>query len=792
MFLVKNATWLYWLLLLASPGFSQQTLTVGGFVADSSTGERLVGAVVRPEQAGRGTTTNAQGYFTLIVRPNQQLNVSFIGYESARFNVDSLRNGTTILLRPVAQNLAQVTVTESRWRDQAIGITTIPIRQLRQVPMLFGESDLMKALAFTPGVTVGNEGTSGLLVRGGSPDQNLILLDDVPLYNQSHLFGLVSTFNPDAVKNVTLYKGAFPARFGGRLSSVVDVTMRDGNTQDHKREVSVGLISSRFLFEGPLSKKTALRPTYMVSARSSYLTLFLLPVIIAYNQGKADNYANYWLYDINAKLTLPLSATRRLSVSLFRGHDYFYGWDGGNTERSKFQLDWGNTTATVRYHQAMQGNLFLTGMVGYSNYQYQSGYTNYAIENRQQNLVNEFVIGSSVRDWIARGGLDWHIRADLELNTGFETTIHRYVPSALRTTFTVGERIRQVTNSPIDAFEQAIYVDTKWQPSRKLTLQPGLRLVGYRVGSSIYPSAEPRLALNWNTTDKLALKAGYSTMRQFVHLLSSNAVGLPNDIWVPATITVPPQRASQLTVGLATSLGKAETWQLSVEGYYKWLNNLIDLSTGANLLGTFDATWEQAIERNGRGLVRGLEVMLHKPGGRLNGWLAYTYARSDRQFATINDGRWFRANFDRRHVGNVVLNYQLKPRVAASVAWQYQSGQPATVPVALVRDPANAFYPNYVYGDRNNFQSSAFHRLDLSVAFTKQTRKQRTRTWTWGVINAYNRQNPLFLTVSSSGIYPPFTPDDDLFFQKPIGYRSALTQQSLFPVLPYLAYSLKL
>ena len=451
-------------------------------------------------------------------------------------------------------------------------------------------------------------------------------------------------------------------------------------------------------------------------------------------------------------------------------------------------MDWGNTTATIRYHQAVRANLFFTGLAGYSRYQYRSGYTNYAYDEEKLNQTNQFILGSSVRDWIARGGLEWHVRPAWQIRAGIETIVHQYVPSVLKTTFTVGQTILATTNQPINSIEQAVYGEQEWRPSSNLTIQPGLRLVGYRVGTKTYPSVEPRLGVNWTVWDKLTLKAGYSKMRQFVHLLNSNAVGLPNDIWVPATANVAPQRASQLTAGLATSLGKRQTIQVSVEGYYKWLNDLTDVATGASLLGTFDESWEKTIEKHGQGRARGIEVMLHKPTGRLNGWMAYTYAKNERQFSSINEGRWFRANFDRRHVGNLVVNYQLRPRVSVSSAWQYQSGQPTTVPVALVRDPANSYYPNYVYGGRNNFQMPSYHRLDLSLAFDRTTRRHHTRTWTVGVINAYNRRNPLFLRLQNRGVFKePYQ-----FLQEPIGYRSTLLQQSFFPVLPYLSYSIKL
>lgn len=773
-------------LLTMVPALAQTTRLTNGFVADAHTGERLVGAVVRV--GTQGTTTNQQGYFSLLAAPGSRLTVSFVGYATGTWLPDTLRAGATLGLTAQPNQLAEVTVSDNSLRDRLTGVTTIPIAQLRQMPMPFGENDVMKALAQTPGVVAGNEGTTGLLVRGGSPDQNLILLDEVPLYNQSHLFGLVSTFNPDAIKNVTLYKGAFPARFGGRLSSVIDVTMRDGNTRTRQGELHAGLLSSRLLLEGPLGKTRTLQPTYMVSARSSYLTLFLLPSIIAFNKGVAPGYFNYWLYDLNAKVTLPLSPTQRLSVSLFKGHDYWYGFDGSRTEQSRFGLDWGNTAATVRYSQTLGRGVFLTATAGYTQYRYGSGYTNYALQDGQRSQTSRFLLGSLVRDWLVRGGLEWQHNPVWQFRMGLESTLHRYIPSVLRTTFDVGQQVLASTNRPVDAVEQALYAESEWRPIPRLSLQPGVRLVGYTVRQRMYTSPEPRLSSNWAVTDRLTLKLGYSRIGQFVHLLTSNAIELPNDIWLPATPNVPPQRATQLSAGLTYPIGK-QGIQLSIDGYYKRFSNLIELATGASVLGTFDQSWEQSVEKGGIGRARGLELMLHKPAGRFNGWLAYTYARNDRRFETINGGNCFRANFDRRHVGNVVLNYRLAPRIAVSSAWQYQSGQPATVPVALIRDPESSVYPNYVYSDRNTMEMAPYHRLDLSLAFDRVTRRGNTRTWTLGVINAYNRRNPLFLTIRNRGIMerPP-----GAMWSQTVGYTSTLLQQSFFPVLPYLSYSLRL
>ena len=337
-----------------------QSITYNGYVRDSLSGEVLIGANILLNK-NTGTVSNKHGFFSIHVPAGStQLQVSFAGYPPKILPLNPHEPFLQVLLSPTELKTVVVTPDQVESSQKIAGLIDIPVERLKAIPMAFGETDIIKALAFTPGVSVGNEGTSGLLVRGGSPDQNMILLDDAPLYNQSHLFGFVSTFNADAIKKVDLYKGAFLARFGGRLSSVIDVTMKDGNVKTLKKEFTVGLLSSRLFMEGPLLKRQEHNKTsFMLSARSSYFALFLLPTMISYRNGSADSYFNYWLYDLNAKVTHQISKNQSLSFSVFRGHDYWNGWDGGLTERSKFQLDWGNTTGTIKYNHMINARLFM-------------------------------------------------------------------------------------------------------------------------------------------------------------------------------------------------------------------------------------------------------------------------------------------------------------------------------------------------------------------------------------------------------------------------------------------------
>ncbi len=480
------------LLLAFNQSLLAQNQTVAGYVKDQLTGEPLIGCTVRAEQAKAATVTNTAGYFSIRLLLATVINVSYLGYASRRFLVDSLPSRpVTIALVPQPSEIQGVSVvaTQIPAENNLPGVVSIPVAQLKQIPMALGETDIVKALALTPGVTVGNEATAGLLVRGGSPDQNLIRLDEATLYNQTHLFGFASAFNSDAIKHVTLYKGVFPARFGGRLSSVLDITTREGNQYKTAREINVGLLSSRFLVDGPVNRRWRRPATYMVSARSSYITLFLLPTIISYNRGNAEGYFNYWLYDINAKMTVALDSSKRLSVSLFRGRDDWYGWDGNRQERSKFGLNWGNTTGTLRYTQAIRKSLFWSALLAYSQYQYQTGYSNYTVEDQNQTLSSRYGIQSSVRDWSVRMGLEWFVSPQYEFRAGAETILHRYQPSSVRTTFDLNKA--DGSNPPINAVEQAFYTENDWKPTSSMALSLGVRTVFFAVLGKTYPSVEP-------------------------------------------------------------------------------------------------------------------------------------------------------------------------------------------------------------------------------------------------------------------------------------------------------------
>ncbi len=778
---------LFILLILSNVSLAQR-VTVSGYVTDRTSGEALIGATVYDTRQNSGTTANRSGYFSLSITQSTKIRFSYVGYEPVVVDVVSLRDTVVqINLLPTTTEIAPVSVSatvENSAINQQLGLVAIPIGQLKAVPALFGETDIIKALALTPGVTVGNEGTTGLQVRGGSPDQNLIILDDATVYNVSHLFGFVSTFNPDAVRKVDLYKAAFPARFGGRLSSIIDVTMKEGNNQHRRAEASVGLVSSRLLLEGPLSKRLWGRSSYFISARSSYFTLFLLPTLIAFQASQNGQYFNYWLYDVNAKANHQFKDGSRLLVSLYNGNDIWAAQEGSQTDRSRFGLNWGNTTASVRYTRALLKNLFLRSTLTFSRYRYGIETQARTKQNDDWTIAQRFSATSGIRDFTAKAALEWNPLPGHNVQFGVEAIRHRFRPTRISTTYGINPDTLARINASVAATEVAVYAEDDFRLVKWLRGNVGIRAVSYQVANQRYTYAEPRFSLSILPTDRLSVKFAYSNMHQFVHLLSSNSVGLPNDVWVPATQSVPPQASDQTAVGITYSIPN-QSINVTLEAYHKQSSNLIDYQTGTNFLTNFNRQWENTVERDGVGDSKGIEMLVLKTQGRLTGWMGYTLARHRRRFATIDQNRWYDATFDRRHVFSLTGQYAVSEKVSASATWVYQSGQPTTVPIALQENIGReaTAYPLLIYGDRNNFRMPAYHRLDLGVTVRHTTRKRRDAQWSFGVYNAYNRYNPFFLDFNR-----------DLIFNSPVqivGFDYKVVRKAVFPVLPYLSYNLQ-
>ena len=718
--------------------------TLSGYVEDAASGEKLIGAVLYEPTLQKGTTTNRYGFFSLTLPAGQlQVVVFHIGYQSdtlaTRLDQDVQ---LTIALQPTPLEMGAVQVEAERLdpiqEQSQMSVVQVPIRQIKNAPVLMGEVDVLKTLQLLPGVQSGAEGMSGLYVRGGSPDQNLLLLDGAPVYNASHLFGFFSVFNANAIKNVQLTKAGFPARYGGRLSSVLEVDMKDGNMKTFEGEGSVGLIASQLTLQGPLRKD---RTSFIVSARRTYIDLLIRPFLPSNNKG------GYHFYDLNAKLNHIFSPNSRVFLNVYGGDDRFWSdVDQLSTavdHRSTTTLDGERETDTLRLR-------------------YRSG----------------------IRDWGLKLDFDYIPNPAHYIRFGGSSTLHTYSPGAAQIKVNPADGAPEDTTlaaQVTDALEYSLYGEDEVLLTDRLKANVGLHTSGFLVNDEFYTSWQPRVSMRYLLPSDWAVKASYALMRQYIHLLSNSTVGLPTDLWLPATERVRPQWSRQFGVGLARQL--KDQYEFSLEGYYKTMTNLIEYREGASFLVGFgeNEDWQDKVEI-GRGWSYGTELFVQKKRGRTTGWIGYTLSWTKRRFDRLNQGRAFPYRYDRRHDFALVLTHQLKQSTNFSLTWVYGTGNAATLPVARyygyhersVGGREHVLpYETQIYGDRNSYRMSAFHRLDLGFNFGDK------HGFSFGVYNAYNRKNPYFIYFDDD--YDPNTTD----------IKRRAKQVSLFPLLPWLNYRFK-
>ncbi|AIZ65028.1 hypothetical protein PK28_05155 [Hymenobacter sp. DG25B] len=787
--LLRHLALLFCLLLPLVAAQAQQPakITISGYVRDAATGENLIGVAVVHPAGGQGTATNTYGFYSLTLpaaADSVRLIVSYLGYEKARWTVPAGRSHThDFRLKPLTAELTGVEVVGSREEKIAqstrMGTINVPITQIKMLPALLGETDVLKVLQLLPGVQSGGEGTSGLYVRGGSPDQNLILLDGTPVYNASHLFGFFSVFNADALNNVELIKGGFPARYGGRLSSVLDISMKEGNMEKFHGEGAVGIIASKLTLEGPIKKDTA---SFIFSARRTYLDVLAQPLIKASLASEnSSGSVGYFFHDFNGKLNWKISPRDRVYLSAYTGYDKFYArirdkYEDEDYSSTKSALGWGNLTAALRWNRVLNNQLFLNTHLTYSKYQFNIGAEEESRYNGQTDKFNLRYF-SNIRDLSLKSDLDYLPSPDHYIRAGGQYILHSFKPGALQAKGS--QELSELNSvSKVGAHEASLYAEDDYRVSERLKVNGGLRLNAFAVKSKLYPSLEPRLAARFLLTPEWALKASYARTTQFIHLLTNSGIGLPTDLWVPATKTIRPQRAQQISVGAARTLRyHDEDYELSLEGYYKPMRNLIEYREGASFLGTTDNNWESKVT-SGRGWAYGGEVFLQKKSGRTTGWIGYTLAWSERKFPELNQGRLFPFKYDRRHDASLVIIHKLKENLMLSGTWVYGTGNGVTLSEGRYRLGVYDQYDDY--GPRNAYRMRAYHRLDLDLS---QTRKKR-----WGEVvnsfslyNAYSRKNPYYLYLRQGR-----TDENGNEVEK-----SSYRQISLFPIIPSFSKSFR-
>lgn len=764
--------------VLAGMTAQAQKVTLNGYVTDKKTGERLLGASIFISEKNLGTTSNAYGFYSITVPADSaEISFSYTGYSTQTRKIALFQDQSLNIELEQSRMLDEVIVKTSKKESiqsrTQMSTIDLPITTIKSLPAFLGEPDVLKAIQLLPGVQAGSEGSSGIYVRGGGPDQNLILLDGVPVYNVSHLFGFFGVFNADALHSVEVMKGGFPSRYGGRLSSVIDIRMKEGNKKEFHGEGGIGVIASRLTLEGPLGKKKKI--SYMFSGRRTYLDLFMRPIIKAQTNGEVD--AGYFFYDLNGKVNFTLGRRDHLYLSGYFGNDDFFAREKYNNngptgaEKNSFRSDlkWGNVTAVARWNHEFSRKLFGNLTVYNSRYNFAVS----ADEKSQSSSSSErFFLKyySGIRDWTLKYDVDYLPSPNHFIKIGVSGVNHFYKPGAVQSkvnssTYNEDTLIKY---SFITAQEYDGYIEDDIRISPKLKANLGIHVTGFSVRDEFFTSIQPRASIRYLITPELSAKASYVKMNQYIHLLTNSGIGMPTDLWVPVTKKVPPQIAHQYAAGLAYNY--KNKFEVSLEGYYKSMKNVIEYAEGASYMNA-TSNWEDKVEV-GNATSYGMELFVQKKLGKTTGMLGYTLSWTNRKFENLNDGKTFPYKYDRRHDFKVAFVHKVSDRFELSADWIYGTGQAVTLATEVYLD--NNGREVEVYDGRNGFRMRSFHHLDIGMKFIKD-KKWGQRAWVVSVYNVYNRQNPFFIFR-----------DYDYNSNKPV-----FKQISLFPIIPSISYQFK-
>ena len=752
----------------------QSKYTISGYIKEELSGELLPGVTIYIPSLNTGVITNGYGFYSMTLPAGDyELVFTYVGFEGVRQPIkldkdlvmDQFLKPSVVALEEVVVSANLLDKVSETTQMSTVKMST---KSVENIPALLGEKDVFKALQLMPGVQSGSEGTSGLYVRGGGPDQNLLILDDAIVYNASHLFGFFSIFNGDALKSIELHKGGFPARFGGRLSSVIKMDMKDGNKEEVHGKVGVGLISSSLLLEGPINRG---KTSYIVSGRRTYIDVLAAPFVAT---SGSDERGGYYFYDLNAKVNHEFDERNKLYVSGYFGQDRFYARTRG--EAFKASLSWGNASSTLRWNHQISKKLFSNTSLILSRYLFKI---------REEDEDFELRYSSSIRDIGVKYDVDYFPTINHAIKFGVQATNHKFVPSAL--VLEEGGDTEDIDDADkYNTLESAIYVEDDMRLHPKLSANLGFRLSHFTHSSSTYVKPEPRISLAYMLSTDLSVKASYATMNQYVHLLSNSGIGLPTDLWVSSTDRVRPQSSQQVALGFAKDLPGG--FVVTLEGYAKRSKNVIAYKDGASFLllddpeNTETISWEDNITA-GISDAYGIEFFVEKKLGDFTGWMGYTLSRTTMQFDELNFGREFLARYDRTHDLSLVGIYTISSRVTLSGTWVYGTGNNFTLPLRTFRTAWDRFSSTGSFfsqfddiPERNNFRAESYHRLDLSLRMTKQ-KKKGLRTWELSVYNAYNRRNPFYYYR------------DVEFDNRTQQSQGVLKKQSLFPLLPSIRYT---
>ncbi len=768
-----------------------QEYTIFGYVQDAQTGEVLIGANIYNPKKENGVATNQYGFYSYRTQAGSvTLQISYIGYAPKTITFDLIADTSLTTELEPGDELEEIVIEGQIERLKTK--QSLSSAQIKSLPRLGGEIDVLKAFQMLPGVQSGVEGTSGLFVRGGTPDQNLILLDGVPVYNASHLFGFISVFNMEAVNKVDFVKDGFLARYGGRLSSVVDITLKEGNLDKISGLVSMSPVASSLTLNGPIGDKTS----YLISGRRTFLDLIARPIIRLRSGGEDD--AGYFFYDVNAKINHRINSNNRIYLSLYAGSDRGFTQSASSdssqsglsssfdifTERSSsYEIEWGNVTTALRWNHIYGPRLFSNLTLTYSKYHFEvseelNEIRTIAVETEQNNSTISYASG--IDDIAIKVDYFFQPNPIHSIRFGGSTISHAFDPGVLGYS-TQSQRDTTLGDQQVNAIEYFLYVEDSFKLSEKISGNFGIHFSGFEVQKKRFTSLEPRLSLSYRTRADVLFTTTYSKMKQYVHLLTNSGIGLPTDLWVPSTKKVNPQKADHFTLGVEKTF---KDINFSVDGFYKQMENLIEYEEGASYLSV-DENWQDKVV-NGDGKSYGLETLFKGSFNKWNGWIGYTLSWNNRTFSSLNSGEPFPYRYDRRHDIKTFVNFKPKKGVSYSITWVMHSGNAITLAnnqfAVNTGATLNPIQPVFNYVSRNGYRMPAYHRLDIGATWTRPVRWGE-QSWSVNIYNAYNRRNPFYIELESKPVYDSVTNQ----FTKELRF----VQYSLFPIIPSINYSLR-
>ncbi len=761
------------LLLYAESSQAQEReYTASGYITDATTGEKISDALIYIINTNKNTTSNNYGFYSITSKADSiSLSLSRLGYKPKVISMPLNKNvSINVELFPTS-NLKEVIISSNKIEENItttlMGIQPISKQTIETTPVLLGEPDILKTIQLLPGIKSGDEGSAGLYVRGGSPDQNLILLDGVPVYNVFHLFGFFSTFNSDAINDVKLIKGGIPARYGGRLSSVLDISMKEGNNKEKHGVIALSPIAGRVTYEAPIKTDTS---SFIISARRTWIDALLNPFM-------KDQVFGYNFHDINLKYNTKTKNGDKFFLSLYTGRDKFFITikEASSNDNFSFDFKWGNLTTVARWNKVISPKIFANFSSYYSKYKFSQGY-----KANNNNITSSKRNSSKIREIALKADFDYFPNSQHTIKFGTKLSTLQFTPETVEV---IGASIDSTFNNQntTNSLIGDIYIEDEFDLTKKIKVNTGIRTSLFHVKSTDYLNIQPRFSLRYLVNASFSMKVSYTKMFQHLHLLTNSTIGVPTDLWVSSTDRTKPQESEQIALGIAKST-KENKYQVTLEGYYKKMNNLITYANGANYLYGINETWEDKVIV-GKGESYGVELFLNKKKGKLTGWLGYTLSYTNRQFDEINKGKKYPFKFDRRHDLSLLLNYKLNQNKGFNMVFVYGTGNAVTLPTANYRgllppfyeytsrhkSDYNDFYKKALVNERNNFRTPSFHRMDISYQTSKNTKKGNKRTWTFSVNNVYNQQNPYFL------------------FEE----EGKLKQFSLLPIIPSINYRLE-